>query len=337
MCEAYAFNCIISVSAHAIDLVNRRLNEFIKRCKLVFAIYLQDIDMVKDPRGRREVTAGERTEIIRLAVDEGLAPPQIREKVPRDTRTIKGVLDRHRKDQATREGMAELVRQAMRAHHDDLLDMARDMKESLVLPSGLLDQPRDPVAGLSDAPLYSGFTEHLHRSSLWQDLASWNNASARWQRLGMTSWDRFRAGLETESGTRFSVTEEKDEAESEELSPCWLWGLQPFIADSAMRLVRREPIPWPPETPYCQVVSRTGQFRISIGLLDIAQIPRQEPAGTLASLARAWEQLTGSEEVRELSDNTLPMLDSARARATGALDTLILKRVFSGQCQYCPG
>jgi hypothetical protein len=292
--------------------------------------------MVKDPRGRREVTAGERTEIIRLAVDEGLAPPQIREKVPRDTRTIKGVLDRHRKEQATREGMAELVRQAMRAHHDDLLDMARDMKGSLLLPSGLLDQPRDPVAGLSDAPLYAGFTEHLHRSSLWHDLASWNNASARWQRLGMTLWDWFRAGLETESGMPFSATEEKDEVLSEERPPCWLWGLQPFIADAAMRLVRGEPIPWPPETPYCRVVSRTGQFRISIGPLDIAQIPREEPAGTMASLARAWDQLAGSKEVRELSGDILPALVSARARATGALDTLILKRVFGGRCRYCP-
>ena len=292
--------------------------------------------MIKDPRGRREVTAEERTEIIRLAVDEGLAPPRIHEKVPRDTRTIKGVLDRHRKEQATREGMAELVRQAMRAHHDDLLDMARDMKGSLVLPSGLLDQPRDPAAGLSDAPLYAGFTEHLHRSSLWQDLASWNNASARWQRLGMTLWDRFCSGLVTESGMPFSSTEEKDDGASEELPPRWLWGLQALIADSAMRLVRREPIPWPPETPYCRVVSRTGQFRISIGPLDIAQIPREEPAGTMASLARAWDQLAGSEEVRELSGDILPALVSARARATGALDTLILKRVFGGRCRYCP-
>ena len=292
--------------------------------------------MAEDPRGRREVTATERSEIIRLAVDEGLAPPQIHEKVPRDTRTIKRVLDRHRKEQAAREGMAELVRQAMRAHHDDLLDMARDMKGSLVLPSGLLEQPRDPVAGLSDAPLYSGFTEHLLRSSLWPDLASWNNASARWQRLGMTLWDRFRSGLVAESGMPFSATEEKDEVASEELSPCWLWGLQPFIADAAMRLVRGERISWPPETPYCRVVARTGQFRISIGLLDIAQIPRQEPAGPLASLARAWEQLTGSEEVRELSGDTFPGLDSSRARATGALDTLILKRVFGGRCRYCP-
>ena len=293
--------------------------------------------MAKDPRGRREVTAAERTEIIRLAADEGLAPPQIRETVARDTRTIKAVLDRHRKIQATREGMVELVRQAMRAHHDDLLDMARDMKGSLVLPSGLLDQPRDPAAGLFDAPLYAGFNEHLHLSSLWQDLASWNNASARWQRLGMTLWDRFRAGLVTESGMPFSATEETDEAASEELSPCWLSGLQTLIEDAAMRLVRGETISWSTETPYCRVIPRTGQFRISIGLLDIAQIPRQEPAGTLASLARAWDQLTGSEELRELSGDTLPILGSARARATGALDTLILKRVFRGQCQYCPG
>ena len=292
--------------------------------------------MPKDPRGRREVTAAERTEIIRLAVDEGLAPPQIREKVARDTRTIKGVLDRHRKIQATREGMVELVRQAMRAHHDDLLDMARDMKGSLVLPSGLLDQPRDPAAGLSDDPLYAGFTEHLHLSSLWQDLASWNNASARWQRLGMTLWDRFRVGLVTESEMQFSATEERDEVASGELSRCWLRGLQTLIADAAMRLVRGERISWPPETPYCRVVPRTGQFRISIGLVDIAQIPRQEPVGPLASLARAWEQLAGSEEVRELSGDTLPALGSARARATGTLDTLILKRVFGGRCRYCP-
>ncbi len=292
--------------------------------------------MVKDPRGRREVTAGERTEIIRLAVDEGLAPPQIHEKVPRDTRTIKSVLDRHRKEQATREGMVELVRQAMRAHHDDLLDMARDMKGSLVLPSGLLDQPRDPVASVADDPLYSGFAEHLHRSSLWQDLASWNNASARWQRLGMTLWDRFRVGLVTESEMQFSATEERDEVASEELPPCWLSGLQTLIADAAMRLVRGEPIPWPSATPYCQVVPRTGQFRISIGHLDVAQIPRQEPVGTMASLARAWEQLAGSEEVRELSGDTLPALGSARTRATGVLDTLMLKRVFGGRCRYCP-
>ena len=292
--------------------------------------------MAQDPRGRREVTAGERTEIIRLAVDEGLAPPQIHEKVPRDTRTIKGVLDRHRKEQATREGMAELVRQAMRAHHDDLLDMARDMKRSLVLPPGLLDQPRDPVASVADAPLYTGFAEHLHQSSLWQDLAAWNNASARWQRLGMALWDRFRAGLVTESEMPFSATEERDEVVSDELSPCWLSGLQTFIADAAMRLVRGEPIPWPPETPYCRVVSRTGQFRISTGPLDIAQIPRQEPDGPLASLARVWEQLAGSEGVRELSGDTLPALDGSRGRATGVLDTLILKRVFGGRCRYCP-
>ena len=292
--------------------------------------------MIKDPRGRREVTAEERTEIIRLAVDEGLAPPQIHEKVPRDTRTIKGVLDRHRKEQTTREGMVELVRQAMRAHHDDLLDMARDMKGSLVLPSGLLDQPRDPAADLSDAPLYAGFNEHLHLSSLWQDLASWNNASAKWQRLGMTLWDRFCSGLVTESGMPFSATEEKDEVALEELSPCWLWGLQTLISDAAMRLVRGETISWSTETPYCRVIPRTGQFRISIGLLDIAQIPRQEPAGTLASLARAWEQLTVSEGVRELSGDTLPALGSSRTRATGALDTLILKRVFGGRCRYCP-
>ena len=292
--------------------------------------------MAKDPRGRREVTAAERTEIIRLAVDEGLAPSQIREKVARDTRTIKGVLDRHRKIQATREGMVELVRQAMRAHHDALLDMARDMKGSLVLPSGLLDQPRDPAAGLSDAPLYAGFTEHLHLSSLWQDLASWNNASARWQRLGMTLWDGFCSGLVTESGMPFSATEEKDEIASEELPPCWLSGLQTLIADSAIRLVRGETIAWPPEPPYCRVIPRTGQSRISIGPLDIAQIPSREPARPLASLARAWEQLAGSEEVRELSGDTLPALDSARARATGTLDTLILKRVFGGRCRYCP-
>ena len=85
------------------------------------------------------------------------------------------------------------------------------MKGSLVLPSGLLDQPRDPAAGLSDDPLYAGFTEHLHLSSLWQDLASWNNASARWQRLGMTLWDRFRVGLVTKSEMQFSATEERDE------------------------------------------------------------------------------------------------------------------------------
>ena len=103
-----------------------------------------------------------------------------------------------------------------------------------------------------------------------------------------------------------------------------------------MRLVRGERISWPPETPYCRVVARTGQFRISIGLLDIAQLSRQEPAGTLASLARAWDQLTGSEELRELSGDTFPGLDSSRARATGALDTLILKRVFGGRCRYCP-
>jgi len=215
-------------------------------------------------------------------------------------------------------------------------DMARDMKESLVLPSGLLDQPRDPVAAVADGPLYTGFTEHLQRSSLWPDLASWNNASARWQRLGMTLWDRFCSGLETESGMPFSATEEKDEAASEERSPCWLWGLQPFIADAAMRLVRGEPIPWPPETPYCRVVSRTAQSRISIGPLDIAQIPSREPAGPLASLARAWEQLTVSEGVRELSGDTLPALGSARTRAIGTLDTLILKRVFGGRCRYCP-
>ena len=134
----------------------------------------------------------------------------------------------------------------------------------------------------------------------------------------------------------FSVTEETDEVLSEELSPCWLRGLQPFIADAGMRLVRGEPIHWPPETPYCRVVSRTGQFRVSIGPLDIAQIPREEPAGPLASLARAWEQLAGSEGVRELSGDTLPALVSARVRATGALDTLILKHVFGGRCRYCP-
>ena len=152
----------------------------------------------------------------------------------------------------------------------------------------------------------------------------------------MTLWEQFRAGLETESGMPFSATEEKDEALSEELSPRWLWGLQTLIADAAMRLVRGEPIPWPPETPYCQVVPRTGQFRISIGLLDIAQIPRQEPVGTLASLAQAWDKLAVSEEFRELSGDTLPALVSARVRATGALDTLILKRVFGGRCRYCP-
>ena len=92
----------------------------------------------------------------------------------------------------------------------------------------------------------------------------------------------------------------------------------------------------PSETPYCQVVSRTGQFRISIGPLDIAQILWEEPAGPLASLARAWEQLAGSEELRELSGDTLPALGSARTRATGTLDTLILKRVFGGRCRYCP-
>jgi len=152
----------------------------------------------------------------------------------------------------------------------------------------------------------------------------------------MTLWDQFRAGLETESGMPFSATEERDEAASEELSPCWLPGLQTFIADAGMRLVRGEPIHWPPETPYCRVASRTGQFRISIGPLDIAQIPSREPTGPLASLARAWEQLAVSEGVRELSGDTLPALGSARTRATGALDTLMLKRVFGGRCRYCP-
>ena len=73
---------------------------------------------------------------------------------------------------------------------------------------------------------------------------------------------------------QFSATEERDEVASGELSRCWLRGLQTLIADAAMRLVRGEPIPWPSATPYCQVVPRTGQFRISIGLLDIARIPR---------------------------------------------------------------
>ena len=103
-----------------------------------------------------------------------------------------------------------------------------------------------------------------------------------------------------------------------------------------MRLARARPIPERSESSYCRVVSRTGQSRISIGRLNIAQIPREEPAGPLASLARAWEQLMVSEGVRELSGDTLPALGSSRTRATGALDTLILKRVFGGRCRYCP-
>ena len=52
-------------------------------------------------------------------------------------------------------------------------------------------------------------------------------------------------------------------------------------------------------------------------------------------LSQAWDKLVKSDEFEELSKKTWPALTGSRDRAVGTLDTLILKRVFSGKCRIC--
>ena len=290
---------------------------------------------MKDRPGRRPVTSQERKEIVRLAMDEGLTPPQIHNRVGRDTRTIKGVLRQAKEELAAQEARVQVLRAAMEGHHADLVALARHLKESVVLPQDLLAQPQDPAVAVSGDPLYDGFREHLPRSSLWQDLASWNNASARWQGLTRDLWDRFYTDLVAESGIPFSTTVEVEGVILEEVSPSWLSGLHPVVTESAIKRIQGESSPWPPEPPYIRLIERTGHFRVSLGERDVLQITHQEPAGPLTSLSQAWDKLVKSDEFEELSKKTWPALTGSRDRAVGTLDTLILKRVFSGKCRIC--
>ncbi len=280
--------------------------------------------------GRKEIPQATKDEIRRFSEVEGLSPPEIARQLVLDPRTVRKYVVAIARDRAMHEATVQVFRAAMEAHHRDLGSIAEGIKTSFVLPERLLQPISDPTGQISDMRLYSGFEQHMDRSSLWRHLASWNNAAARWQTLAHTYWESLSQKLVTSSGIAWADVPD---------GLGWLPGTKELIEEVAVQEVKGLSMVWPPADPYQQKERRSGHILISIGERDVLRLNSSDPKPELQALAKTWDTMRSSSEMVELTkkNGVWSNLQASQKGAYSELETMLLRRVFPGRCRFCPG
>ena len=266
------------------------------------------------PKGRKRSVLEERQWLSEYEAGTGME--EIAKKARRATSTVWKGIEKARQEREARVVHEGLLRDAYQRHFEDLLDVAKPLKQNTELPSssGIL-----ALADRRTEMLRDGLRSHIPDSPLWGACREWHRHSLQIEEIA--------------TDIKASLGELVDQAVSRRGSALdrggWVGSLWFAIATTARgdslddlvyQIVQTE------EGPSI----RWGPHALSAGQADEAAL-----AATREKHQEMVEQVTAGEMVSRLKDQRRRWAE-VRDTIEEEVEVLRLRRLLPGRCKLCP-
>lgn len=235
-----------------------------------------------------------------------------------DIRTVKKLIDQEREVRERRDARSQVLRDAMEQHYKDLCSFARRLDTQL--------KGEEPIPSeLREDPMWGSLKEHLPRSPIWKSAERWDSLLLDINELEAEVKVIARDQLMARSPVRFA-------AESQDV------GLSETAADPIAFNLKASARVLPSLLGTSNVHRTPGEKglqRLEVGAFGIGMIPEdhisevQEVVISLLEEAPTWPQ-------RDKMEHLLAELNRVRRVLQDELAIVILRRIVSGRCKYCP-
>lgn len=266
----------------------------------------------------------------------------------RDVRTVKKGIEEARRERDIRSARAELLKDALRRHHNALIAELEGVLSSLALPSEDLvplswyrgadsifyeaskkDRRQTAVAGDGSAkPVgetnvkWGLLEEHLKNDPVWKLLARQKEDAFRHLERRIALQRKTVAIIERETGCKL--------LESGEPPFLYSYNAGDLLFRETLRRAFGSSRPIDLEA---EIVANTAARRVDYRGAVLAEAPGHEEASREHLLA-AFRRLQKLPEVKEIVD-TYKQLKESAAKAKYAVEQLLALGIIPGQCQVC--
>ena len=269
---------------------------------------------IKKPAVRPEL----RRDWLRRHEAEGQSPPEIAKMDGYDVRTVRKQIEIECQERERREARSIVLRQSLEKHYADLVIFAQQLDSHITGETGSLSIIRNE-------PMWSALREHMPRSALWKNLDRWETLREEVRQADselkkqLEPLVRGRAllpfpALHGEIGLSSSIVD-------------LLAAHSMFTAQDEWGLDKR--------TDFRLEAAGQGTTSIEYGLYPIGKVPNERVDEVKNLVLDLMTEVTTREEHGEMS-HLLTRLARVKRDLHDELLVIILRRVVTGRCRYCP-
>lgn len=259
-----------------------------------------------------------RRDWFRRSEEDGQSPPEIAKKDRYDVRTVRSQIELERQEKERREARSIVLRQALEKHYSDLCIFAQKLDSHISGGSGSLSI-------MKDEPMWSALREHIPRSSLWKNSGRWETLQEELRQAIV----ELRKQLESRVGSKSPLPFPKESGE---------FGLSSGIVDLLVAHIifkARGEAGLDERTDFTLEKADQRTTSIDFGSYTIGKVPNDQVPEIKKLVRDLMKETTTLEEHGEMS-RLLNNLDRVKHELHDELLVIILRRVVSGKCRYCP-
>ncbi len=282
--------------------------------------------------------------------EQGKSEASIAREARRDVRTVKKGMEQARREQDMRTARAELLKDALKRHQNDLAETITKLNSALVVPSYNLEFRDEHIDGMApipmsgalakyeakkewtislnaeNGPVYELLQEHLKHDPVWKIINQWKKLVET--HLAARTALRLKTKLLLEKKTGLKVLKGKEQAAQ-------AGHLDPLCVNLLFDVMLKRLLGVPEGTdPEGRIMSTSeGYIQHGQGGSILAYCP-QSAEKCRNAILEAFEEVQQSSEAIAVSD-TYKELGELTARARRALDEVSLLRMVPGNCRVC--
>lgn len=249
--------------------------------------------------------------------EKGETPPQIAERDEFDVRTVRKHIELARLERDVQQARSAVLRNALESHYHDLLETARNIEKQVLAEA--------PVSLETELPLVAGLRQHMPRSPLWVNLKRWNQTlvelaalqEAIRQKLGISLEDDGRLNGITSSGANGVIPAAVD-ALLHQMQQ-WSRGREGLKIDRDIHLE----------------AASQGRVSMRYGFSHFGEIEKDHVGTITEVLADFEKKITHWPESQQL-EKLYSKLGLLKKGITEILTVVLLRRIVTGKCKYCP-
>ncbi|PVV83303.1 hypothetical protein DD509_06945 [Dehalogenimonas alkenigignens] len=249
--------------------------------------------------------------------ENGETYKEIGDKDGFDERTVKKYINKIREHKETIQARTMVYKEALEKHFKDLTALARRLDQLVMAGKSVTAEQKDPP--------FRALAEHLPKSKLWANLSKWENFFTEIE----AARERFQGAIKNEilADKTLKSAYGSGMMDADNLSKALV-----LVADSLLhgyKGIRAEDSlnPEPTDNPEL-VVGRFGGF-------NIGTLPPERLPALVTAVSAIENRLTTFKEFTALKE-MLERKQVVKEEAHAILTTIVLKRVVSGRCAYCP-
>jgi len=264
------------------------------------------------------VSPEKRREWLRRHEEGGESPPQIAQTDGYDVRTVRRQIEIERQERERREARSMVLRRALEQHYTDLCTFAQKLDYETNKEGGTL-------VLLRDDRMWSALREHLPRSPMWKFLARWEQLRQEEDQTVAEMEEIFARAVRDRLALQYGSAPWQEPV-VKGATPALIFHCR-VKANGEQGLLGRLEFKLTPAVGDLTEIE-LGAFRMGI-------VPDQHIPEVQDLIAVLLGEATNSNEYDTLQHVALE-LKRVRRALSDELAVIVLRRVVTGRCKYCP-